>query len=360
MFPEPEFQTRRSHLRTRLKEDHIDAFLVTALPNIRYLTGFTGSNGILLITASRETLFTDPRYTIQAKRETSSRIRTVKGPTLPAVSKAIHRQRLRKVGFERQAIPFHIYDFLVHDLRSASLVPTRSLVEALRMIKSDNEIEAIRRAVNTNSNAFSKVLPSIKLGQSEKRIAADLEYQMRRAGGDGPAFETIVAAGPRAALPHARPTSNSIAANQLLLIDMGTIQDGYTSDMTRTVFLGSPDQNWKKNYQAVLEAQMAAIDSIRDGVAAAIPDRRARKVLKSFGLDKAFTHSTGHGLGLEIHEEPRLGKRDKNTLRAGMVVTVEPGIYLEGRGGIRVEDTVLVTSSGCEILTRTPKALTVI
>jgi len=361
LFPESEFKVRRTRVRENLAELDVDALVVTALLNIRYLTGFTGSNGILLLTPSREILFTDPRYTVQSKRETSCRVRTVKGPTLAAVAKAINRLRLRKTGFEYHTIPFHIYTFLNQGLRpGGSLVPTRNLVETLRMIKSPVEIDAIRRAVETNSKAFSKVLPTIRPGLGERRIAADLEYQMRRLGGDGPAFDTIVASGSRAALPHARPTSKSVEANQLLLIDMGTIQDGYTSDMTRTIFLGRPTHKWKKSYQAVLQAQLAAIDAIRDGVPTASPDQKARKVLKSHGLDKAFTHSTGHGLGLEIHEEPRLGKRDRNKLRAGMVVTVEPGIYLEGGGGIRIEDTVLVTPTGCEILTPTGKELTVI
>jgi Xaa-Pro aminopeptidase len=188
-------------------------------------------------------------------------------------------------------------------------------------------------------------------------LAAEIDYQMRRLGAAQTAFETIVATGARAALPHARPGNAVIEANRLLLIDMGATQDGYTSDMTRTVSVGSAPREWRRNYRAVLEAQLAAIDAVRPGVTAAKPDKAARQVLERHGLEKTFTHSTGHGLGLEIHEAPRLGRKEKTKLLAGMVVTIEPGIYLEGKGGIRIEDTVLVTANGCEILTPTSKDL---
>jgi Xaa-Pro aminopeptidase len=228
------------------------------------------------------------------------------------------------------------------------------------MTKSADEVDAIRRAVATNSRAYSAVVGKIRPGISESDIAAQLEYQMRRAGAEKPAFETIVAAGPRSALPHAKPTSHRIATNQLLLIDMGATQDGYTSDMTRVVALGKPRPAWKQIYQAVLEAQLAAISVVREGVTAGAVDRAARKSLRSWGLDKAFVHSTGHGLGLEIHEAPRIGKRDNTRLKAGMVITIEPGVYIEGTCGVRIEDTVLVTRTGCEILTPTSKELTIL
>ena len=194
----------------------------------------------------------------------------------------------------------------------------------------------------------------------ERDLAAEIDHQMRRLGADKPSFETIVAAGERSALPHAHPTGAALGAGQPVLIDMGAFQDGYASDMTRVLFLGEPGSRLKRMYRAVLEAQMAALDEVRPGVTATQVDRRARTVLKAHKLDRAFVHSTGHGLGLEIHEAPRIGRKDKTRLAAGMAITIEPGVYLEGLGGIRIEDTVVVTATGCEVLTPTSKHLRVV
>jgi Xaa-Pro aminopeptidase len=197
----------------------------------------------------------------------------------------------------------------------------------------------------------------LRPGVKEQDFAAELEYRMRRLGAEKPAFETIVAGGVRSALPHAQPTAAPLRAGDLVVVDMGAFVEGYASDMTRMLFLGRPDAKVKRAYRAVLEAQLAAVDAVRAGVAAGSVDHAARAVLKTHGLDRAFVHATGHGLGLEIHEPPRLGAREKTRLRAGMTITIEPGVYVEGWGGIRIEDTVLVTENGCEILTQTSKAL---
>lgn len=361
LFTDNEFRQRREWLVSSLPKHELDAILITSLPNIRYLTGFTGSNAFLLLSRTAEVLFTDPRYTIQAAQETSCRVKTVTGSTLAGVGKAIPKLKLRRMGFERNHIPFHVHEFLRTEMPLGSeFKPVADLVETRRMVKSEAEIALIRKAVETNSAAYQRALAKVKVNMRESDLAAEIEYQMRRLGAEGPSFETIVASGARAALPHARPTRNPIQSDQLLLIDMGATQDGYTSDMTRTVFVGSASPKWKKRYRAVLEAQLASIAAIRAGVTATKVDHAGRNVLKSFGLDKTFTHSTGHGLGLEIHEAPRLGKKDKTVLEAGMVVTVEPGIYLEGEGGIRIEDTVLVTTTGCDILTPSSKEFTVL
>src|SRR5579883_2001990 len=228
------------------------------------------------------------------------------------------------------------------------------------MVKSPEEIKLIRQSVLTNSQALENARKSFKVDVTEAEIAAEIDYQMRLGGASAPAFETIVAAGPHAAFPHARPTENRLQANQLLLIDMGALQQGYCSDMTRMFHLGQPTRKTKDIYQAVLESQLAGIDAVRAGVTAGKVDAAVRRVLKSHGLDKTFTHSTGHGLGLEIHEAPRLGRKDETRLTPGMVVTIEPGIYLEGQFGIRIEDTVVVTENGAEILTPTTKELVVV
>jgi Xaa-Pro aminopeptidase len=225
------------------------------------------------------------------------------------------------------------------------------------MVKSADEIALIRASVNTNSQAFGRTLKRIRPGVLESDVAAELEYQMRRLGAEKPSFETIVASGRRSALPHAQPSRVPLAPNQLVLIDVGASRCGYASDMTRMLFFGKPGAKIRRMYSAVLASQLAAISAVREGATAALVDRKARQSLNAEGLDKAFVHSTGHGLGLEIHEPPRLGKKDKTRLVAGMVITIEPGVYIEGTGGIRIEDTVLVTKTGCEVLTPTPKEL---
>ncbi|MCS7026702.1 MAG: Xaa-Pro peptidase family protein [Bryobacteraceae bacterium] len=361
LFPRGEFLQRQEWLASALPAQGLDAILITHLPNIRYLTGFTGSNAFLLVEAQRITLYTDPRYTVQAAQEAVCRVVTLSGSTLIGVGKALHKRRIRRLGFERNHLSFASYDYLRGVLPvAAEFKPVANLVETRRMVKSEAELAAIRRAVETNSAAFDRALKKVRATMRESDLAAEIDYQMRKLGAEGPSFETIVAAGERAALPHARPSSNSLLSNQLLLIDMGATKDGYTSDMTRTVFVGSVSPKWKKRYGAVLEAQLAALAVIRAGVKAAQVDQAARKVLKSHGLDRAFMHSTGHGLGLEIHEAPRLGKKETAVLEAGMVLTVEPGIYLEGEGGVRIEDTVVVTPAGCQVLTPTPKDLTIV
>jgi Xaa-Pro aminopeptidase len=263
------------------------------------------------------------------------------------------------VGFERSRLGYEQYEFLKSRIPPrASLEPLPGLIEELRMVKSADEIAIIRRSVDLNSKAFESALRAIRPGRTaESDLAAEIDYRMKRLGAEGPAFETIVASGKRSALPHARPSTTILGKNELLLIDMGATLAGYASDMTRVLFLGRPGDRAKKIYGAVLEAQLAAIDAVRPGVTAARVDRAARQALKKKGLDRAFVHSTGHGLGLEIHEPPRLGKTDKTRLQEGMAITIEPGAYLEGFGGVRIEDTVVVTKTGCEILTSTSKEL---
>lgn len=337
----------------------IDALLVSAPPNVRYLSGFTGDNGLLLVTPDSQTLFTDPRFTIQAAEECACPVVTIsKTPLDQAAIQMIRKRRWKRVGFEASRMLYEVHMRLAKSLpKGVMLKPIGPVVEKLRMIKSDAEIARIRRSVLTNSEAFEKATRSIRRGASESAIAAELEYQMRRLGAEKAAFETIVAIGPRSALPHAQPTARKLANDELLLIDMGACQDGYMSDMTRVLFLGRPSRRVRSMYNAVLKAQLAAIDAVRPGVTAAHVDRAARRVLETEGLGSEFVHSTGHGLGLEIHEGPRVGRRDKTKLEAGMVITIEPGAYIRDFGGIRIEDTVLVTKNGCEVLTPTSKEL---
>ena len=344
-----------------LADRKLDALLVSGAPNVRYLTGFTGDNGNVLVTPEKTILFTDPRFQIQAAEETACQVKIAKGPLILDVLAAIKRLGLKRIGYEPARMTCDAFESLKSRLPlRVSLEPTNGWIEELRMVKSPDEMLRIRRSVATNSEAFEQGVRRVKPGMKEAELAAELEYRMRWLGAEKPCFDTIVAGGARSALPHAQPTAARLENGQLVVVDMGALQDGYCSDMTRMLFLGTPGPKVKRTYRAVLEAQLAAIDAVRAGALTRNVDKAARQVLKAHGLDRAFVHSTGHGLGLEIHEPPRVGRKDKTRLKAGMAITIEPGVYLERFGGIRIEDTVLVTDTGCEILTPTPKDLRVL
>ncbi len=353
---------RRAALAGCLIAEKLEAVLITSPVNVRYLTGFTGSNALLLLTSTSARLFTDPRYNTQATAESSTAISIVrKGPLLHEAISRIKRMKLRKIGFEKSHISYENHTKLGEDLpKSTKLIALDGWVEEARLVKSAREIELIQESVVTNSLAFDRALRKLRPKMTESELAAEIDYQQRKLGAEGTAFSTIVASGEHSALPHAHPRHESIGLNRLLLVDMGAQQNGYMSDMTRTVVVGKASRRMRHLYSAVLEAQLAAIDAIRPGVLCAEIDRRARITLKRHGLDKQFIHSTGHGLGLEIHELPRLGRTEVRRLAPGMVITIEPGAYLPGEGGIRIEDTVLVTETGCDVLTPTPKDLLVI
>ncbi len=340
---------------------NVDALLVTNLHNVRYLTGFTGSNAACLCFADGRppVLFTDPRYTIQASQEyPEGTVQIVKKTRLMALAAVESRHKARRIGIDPNDVSVASMAVLEKALPSGKVfVHLPGVVESQRMVKDAEELALIRQSCLTNCDAFAAAVKKIKPSMRESDLAAELEYQQRKRGASGAAFETIVAAGPRTALPHARPSSARIGENVLLLIDMGAIQEGYTSDMTRMLHLGSASRQIRGWYADVLEAQLAALDAVREGASAGSVDRAARNVLKAKGHGELFTHSTGHGLGLEVHESPGLRQKDKTRLQAGMVITIEPGIYIEGIGGIRIEDTVAVTQNGCEILTPSPKEL---
>lgn len=353
-----ELKARREKLRDACRDERVGAFAVLSLPNIRYLSGFTGSNAALLVTRDREILFTDSRYKTQAPEESDCDIHIAKGSLIDALVKYAQRLGATGLAFERNRISFDDHKRLVAGRSRIRLKGLSHVVERLRLVKSPAEIAAVHAAVNLNSAALEQALRRFNPGATELDLAAEIEYSMRRLGSDGVAFDTIVASGTRSALPHARPTANEIAPDQLLLIDMGALAAGYASDMTRTFAVGIlKGSKAKRMYHAVWEAQLAALDAVKPGVPASAVDFAARHVLRRSGYDKLFIHSTGHGLGLEIHEAPRLGRREAARLEAGMVVTIEPGVYAEGFGGVRIEDTVVVTPNGCEVLTPTTKEL---
>lgn len=351
---------RRERLLTALQPTRVDGFLTTALPNVKYLSGFTGSNGALLLTRDRALLFTDPRYQTQAPAESDCEVKVAKGPLAKEAHKWFKRLKLKSVGFEQNRISYEDYSELREGIKGIRFKAIAGIVESLRMLKSPAEIATIRASVQLNSAALEQALRHFKASMTEVDMAAEIEYRMRRLGAEGPAFETIVASGERSALPHAHPIDRPIRRDQLLLVDMGAAVAGYASDMTRTYAVGKLDAKMRRMYRAVLESQLAAIDVVKPGVSCATVDRTAREVLRRYGLDKLFIHSTGHGLGLEIHEGPRVGRKEGTKLEAGMTITIEPGVYAEGLGGIRIEDTVVVSAQGSEVLTPTGKELVVL
>jgi Xaa-Pro aminopeptidase len=369
---------RLSRLRSALEENHLDSLLVTHLPNIRYLCGFTGSAGALLVADRGCILFTDGRYRTQAKEEVDgahvdkvSIVIVRKSPLLAAADWLVaHKARSMSaslprasVGIEPESITAGMRDRFASVLKGRIKARLRSappLVERARMVKDAAEILLIRQAVELGASLFLIARKKIRPGVSEAEVAGAMEYEARRAGAEGMSFPTILASGPRSAIVHGRASSTRIPRRGFVVCDFGVILAGYCSDRTRTVHVGRPSREARQLYEAVLEAQQAAIAAVCPGVTVAEVDGAARRVLRKRKLARYFTHSTGHGLGLEIHEAPRLAAGQTQKLEPGMVVTIEPGVYVPGECGVRIEDVVVVTPSGCEVLTPTDKELIII
>ena len=347
-------RSRLSRLRFLFGATGCDAILVTHLPNIHYLCGFTGSSGMLLVEVERATLFTDGRYTFQCREEVSgAAVKIVSGGLVRAAGEMLRQKRgSTRVAYSAGQVSVAQKQALGTAAGNrVRWVPGKSEVERLRAVKDAGELSKMRAAADLISEVWTGAVRRIKVGISELQVAADLEYAMKSHGASGPSFETIVASGARSAWAHARATSKLLKKNELVVMDQGAILRGYCSDMTRTVFLGRPSDRVRRMYDAVLDAQQAAKSVIKAGVTAGDVDAAARQVLKREKLAQYFTHSTGHGLGMEVHEMPRLAAGESVVLEVGMVVTVEPGVYIEGLGGIRIEDDVVVTSTGAEELT---------
>ena len=351
-------------LRRRMTRAGLPALVVTHAPDVRYLTGFTGSNSALALTRRAARLFTDGRYATQAGEEVAAaRVEIVtSSPAVSAVQWLAAQPGVDAAGFDpaktsvaelgrwRAALPSRLRRGFFTSLAA-------SLVETLRMVKDEDELAILAEAALVGCALFDRILEKVRPGVREIEIAAELEHQARLRGAEGMSFETIAAAGARSALPHGRATANPLPRRGFLTLDFGVILKGYCSDMTRTVYLGKPKAEERAAYGAVLEAQEAAVAAVGAGVSCGDVDEAARSVLGRHGLAEAFTHSTGHGVGLEIHEPPRVGSEQKTRLLPGMVITIEPGIYLQARFGIRIEDMVAVTRSGVQLLTPAPKAL---
>jgi Xaa-Pro aminopeptidase len=336
----------------------VDALIVTHSPNVRYLCGFTGSAGALLV-GPKLTLFTDGRYAEQAAEQVNgAKVVIAKGPSATAAAKQAGRTKKGKIGIEADHMSVAVRDFLAENLPDrVRLTATRGMVESLRMIKEPAEIDSVRAAIDLGCDLLPTAYSAIRPGVTEVQVAAKIEFEARKRGAQAMSFETIVASGARSALPHGVASEAPIPAKGFVVLDFGVILHGYCSDMSRTVHVGVADQKERDLYRAVLDAQMAAIAACFPGTALADVDAAARDVLKQAKLDKLFTHSTGHGVGLEIHEPPRVAQKQGDVLRPGMVITIEPGIYQAGKYGIRIEDMVAITETGYELLTAARKEL---
>ncbi|MGH9499104.1 MAG: M24 family metallopeptidase [Terriglobales bacterium] len=359
-------KARQRKLQSSLAARRLDAIFIAHPPNLRYLCGFTGSAGVLIISEGKSAFFTDGRYRQQAGLEVrGSRVVATRKSALMAATEWL-AGNAKKLGLKTLGIEAENLTMGEHSRLAKALPPglrlrkAPPLVEQARMIKDQDEIERLRAAVLLGASLFDVLLKTIRPGIKETEAAARLEYAARRAGADGMSFDTIIASGTRSALPHGRASEAAIPSNGFVVCDFGVILAGYCSDMTRTVHVGKPSGEARRIYQAVRDAQRAALDTVKAGVSAGEVDRSARKVLQGNGLGKHFTHSTGHGVGLEIHEAPRLAAGQKDVLQAGMVITIEPGAYIAGAGGVRIEDMVVVTETGCQVLTPTNKELVTI
>jgi Xaa-Pro aminopeptidase len=354
---------RLKTISSRLRDAGADALLVTHLPNVRYLCGFSGSAGVLVVHAAgsrpRPVFFTDGRYTQQAAEEVQgARVLIAKKPALTEACAALGRTKVKVLGFEANQLSYATYRQIRQALKNnVRLKPLAGAVEEMRLVKDGDEIEQIRASVLLAASLFQIAVSTIRPGLPEGLVAGEMELQARRAGAEKMSFDTIVAAGPRSALPHGRASTQPIPGEGFIILDWGVILASYCSDMTRTVHLGPVSTAHRRMYEAVREAQLASIDAVRPGAAAGEVDQAGRKVLEKAGYGAYFTHSTGHGVGLEVHESPRLAKGQAQKLVPGMVITIEPGIYIPDDGGVRIEDMVLVTESGREVLTPTTKDL---
>ena len=354
---------RADRLRAQLEPAGCDALLVTRLVNIRYLTGFTGSAALLLVDADGLLFVTDGRYRDQAGDQLAAagvdaRIEVSSTEQQKIVSQAAAAHR--RVGLEADDVTWaqqRRYD--TEWFPDAELVATSMLVDDLRLVKDDGELARIEAACLVADHALAAVRPRLAEGPTEQEFALELDTTIRRLGGDGNSFETIVASGPNGAKPHARPSHRTIAAGDLVVIDFGALVDGYCSDMTRTVMVGEPSAEQQRMLEVVGASQQAGVDAVRAGAAVKDIDAACRTVIEASGWGDAFLHATGHGVGLEIHERPRVAATGDATLAAGHVVTVEPGVYLPEHGGVRIEDTVVVTATGCRPLTHTAKTTAV-
>lgn len=352
--------SRVTEIQTKLQKYNIDAVLITSPYNLRYASGFTGSTGLSVITKDKAFFVTDFRYTEQAAEQAKGyEVIQNKGPIYDEVAKIVEKEKINTLGFEKNFITFSTYQILKTTL-DCELEPIAGLVEALREIKDSDEVALIQKAIHITESAFEHILEYIKPGQTEIQVANELDFYMREKGASGVSFDTIVASGVRSAMPHGVASEKEIEMGDLITIDFGCYYKGYVSDMTRTFAVGDPGEELKKIHQIVLDANLKVTEAAIAGVTGAELDSIARDYITEKGYGDAFGHSTGHGIGLEVHEGPGINFRNEEKLVEGNVITNEPGIYLHGIGGVRIEDDLLITKNGNRNLMSCSKELIIL
>jgi len=355
------YEQRLAAVRRSLESSKLDAFLVTHLPHVRYLTGFSGSNGLCIIGSRYQCFLTDSRYRDQAREEvTTWRVLVSRDSLYQAALKARLLTPRMRIGFESRYVSFDSALTLRKTFPRVTFIPTRSLIERLVSVKDDSEIASIRRAAEITDRVFRRIVALLRPGISERDVAAEIGYYHRKYGAEGDAFEPIVASGWRGAFPHAGASTKKIQNGELVTLDFGCRFNGYHCDLTRTVAVGRPTQRARRIYRAVLGAQEKALVAARSGLPAKALDQIARSHIRKHGLGRFFKHSLGHGLGLEVHEAPRISSMSAEILRTGNVVTIEPGVYVPGFGGARIEDDIVIRDGGSEVLNKSPKELLIV
>lgn len=347
---------RLNKLRHSLEQQGIEAMLITSAVNRRYLTGFTGTAGAVFITADEAVLLTDFRYMSQAPAQAPYyTVIEHEADIKKSINDLAQKWNIKRLAFEQRDMSYGTYAAYREELATLELVPTDGLVEHIRMVKDEGEIEVLREAAKLADDTFTYILDHLKPGVSEQQINFELEFYMRQHGATSSSFDTIVASGERSALPHGVASERIIQNNEFVKLDFGALYKGYCSDITRTVMIGTPEQKHRDIYDIVLEAQMHALDHIKPGMTGREADALTRDIIKRYGYGDHFGHSTGHGIGMDIHEEPRLSPSSDTILVPGMTVTIEPGIYIPGFGGVRIEDDIVMTENGAERLTLATK-----
>lgn len=348
---------RVNKLQAKLEKNEIDALLVTKRENIRYLSGFTGSSGVIVITLNSASFITDFRYTEQANDQVKGYdIIELDTSLIKSVADVVSRESIKRLGIEQDAMTVGQYRTYEKEV-DVQLIETSGIVEKLRLIKDESEIKIMKEAAAIADAAYAHIQTFIRPGRTEREVANELEMFMRSKGADSSSFDIIVASGLRSALPHGVASDKVIQTGELVTLDFGAYYKGYCSDITRTLAIGPVSDELRQIYDTVLRAQLAGVEGIRAGITGIEADALTRDIIKEAGYGEYFGHSTGHGLGMEVHEAPGLSFRSDTVLEPGMVVTIEPGIYINGVGGCRIEDDVVITEDGCYLLTQSPKEL---
>lgn len=351
--------SRLSKLREKMQSENLEAFIIASSENRRYMSGFTGSSAMLVILLNKAYLLTDFRYMAQATSQAPDYEVVDAGSDFFQSVKDL-TQGAKRIGFEEDYMTYAMYVELKAAVPNAELVEQAKVLTGLRSIKEPVELEKLRQAVNIADEAYAHILKFVDFGQTEEEISLELEFNMRRAGASGGSFDFIVASGWRGSMPHGVASSKTLQRGELLTLDFGAVYQGYCSDITRTFALGEVEEKHREIYEIVLKANMAAIAAIKPGLKGKEVDAVARKIIEEAGYGEYFGHGLGHSVGLAIHESPRFSLREEQIIEPGMVITVEPGIYLPDWGGVRIEDMIVVTENGCEVLTQAPKEFIII